>query len=96
MAEVSEIVLRIPGPSEKGFLRRAEAVAKIQEMTVRMRGDNAFTVEVVDAIVDLLVEYAEVPNGADPREAIKDLSQEELMSALNALGGSAEIDEKKE
>ena len=81
-----EVTLTLPGPTEKGFLRRVREVNAILDM-----GNDGISglFSMWEALADYLIAhgYVSVPDGVDPRDAILNLSQDELGRAAGALAG---------
>ena len=85
-----EVKLKIPGPDSPGFLNRAQRASDLQIKLARDLKAETMTVETVTAIADFLKDYVEVPDGEDAREAILNLSQNELDAAMSAMTGAFE------
>ena len=81
-----EVLLNLPGPTEKGFLRRVREVNAILDM-----GNDGISglFSMWGALADYLIGhgYVSAPEGVDLREAILSLSQDELARAAGALAG---------
>ena len=84
--ETIEVTLNLPGPTEKGFLRRVREVNAILDM-----GNDGISglFSMWGALADYLIGhgYVSAPEGVDLREAILSLSQDELARAAGALAG---------
>lgn len=87
---MSEIVIKLPGPDEPGFLRRMHKCRQF------MGGIDAATgfsdvYGAWDAIADWLVMegYVTAPDGVDVHEAMLDMSQNDILVILWALAGIA-------
>jgi len=80
------VTLTLPGPTAKGFLRR---VREVQEIMNLSKEGITGTYEMWEAFADYLIErgYVSVPDGVDEREAICELSQDELSRAVGQLAG---------
>lgn len=79
-------MVRIVPPTRQtpGFAKRSKALMQLQQ---RMRDNDP---EAWDAIVTVLAPYVVEHEGyASAEDALWDLSQEELMSALQALTGNS-------
>lgn len=89
MSEITEITLNLPGPHEKGFLRRIREVK-------RMMDESAGGVESWLALGDYLVEHGmvSVPAGIDPREAIEELTHADMQRAARLLLGNYDDEPK--
>lgn len=82
-----EVTLRLPGPDERGFLRR---IREVQEIMGKARTDGVLGLfDMWDAFAAYLVGrgYVEVPPGIDPRDAVQELSRAELNHAFSVLAG---------
>ena len=84
--DIVEVTLTLPGLTEKGFLRRVREVNAILDM-----GNDGISglFSMWEALADYLIAhgYVSVPDGVDPREAILNLSQDELGRAAGTLAG---------
>ncbi len=89
-----KIEVHVPGPDEPGYLRRMKLLAAVQvkiKSDEREFGANSIAPSTMDAIAELLGPYLVVPEGVDPVEAVWDLSQDQYMSAMDALGGKMTV-----
>lgn len=87
---MNEVILNLPGPDEKGFLRRVSEVRAIMTLT-----DSATVFAMWEAFATYLVGkgYVTAPAGIDPKEAILELSHAELTRIMFTLGGMSFKDE---
>ena len=85
-----EVKLKIPGPDDPGFLRRASRASDLQVKMDRDLKQKTIKVETVSAIADFLKDYIEVPDGTDAKDAVMGLSQNELSNAMSAMAGAFE------
>ena len=95
MTDTIELV--IPGPDSPGYLRRMKSLSEVQiriKSDEREFGENSIHPDTMSAIAELLAPYLVVPEGVDPVEAVWDLSQDQYMEAMDALGGKTTV--KKE
>jgi hypothetical protein len=90
MSEQSEdeitVTLILPGPAEKGFLRRVREVQAIMDLS---KDGITGTYAMWEKFADYLIErgYVSVPEGTDAHDAILELSQDELARAVGQLAG---------
>lgn len=80
-----QITIRIPGPSEPGYLRRSVQLAELQA-TASENDPRALL-----KLVDFLTGFVEAAEGVDAREALLDLSKEEfdaILAEFAAVGKS--------
>ena len=83
----ASVTLRLPGPNERGFLRRIREVQEIMELS---KSDGVLGVFAMwSAFAAWLADrgYVEAPAGVDPHEAVQDLSRGELNHVLNVMAG---------
>ena len=81
------VTLRLPGPNERGFLRRIREVQEIMELS---KSDGVLGVFAMwSAFANWLADrgYVEAPAGVDPHEAVQDLTRAELNHVLNVFAG---------
>ena len=81
------VTLRLPGPNERGFLRRIREVQEIMELS---KSDGVLGVFAMwSAFANWLADrgYVEAPDGVDPHEAVQDLTRGELNHVLNVFAG---------
>ena len=83
----ASVTLRLPGPNERGFLRRIREVQEIMELS---KSDGVLGVFAMwSAFANWLADrgYVEAPTGVDPHEAVQDLTRGELNHVLNVFAG---------
>lgn len=83
----ASVTLRLPGPNERGFLRRIREVQEIMELS---KSDGVLGVFAMwSAFANWLADrgYVEAPAGVDPHEAVQDLTRGELNHVLNVFAG---------
>ena len=81
------VTLRLPGPDERGFLRRIREVQGIMELS---KTDGVLGLFAMwGAFASWLADhgYVETPAGVDPHEAVQELSRSDLNSAITVLAG---------
>ncbi len=81
------VTLRLPGPDERGFLRRIREVQVIMDLS---KSDGVLGVFAMwAAFANWLADkgYVQAPDGIDPREAVQELSRGELNHVLNVMAG---------
>jgi len=84
---MAEIVLRVPGRDEPGYLRRMRAALEIQERLMRGDGGPAL----VDALVEFLLPYVSEPEDRETaREALLDASQTQFDDMVRAVSGGGQ------
>ena len=82
------VTLRLPGPDERGFLRRIREVQTIMDLAKDGGVLSVFTMW--GAFADWLADkgYVQAPAGVDPHEAVQDLTRAELNHVLNVFAGT--------
>ena len=82
------VTLRLPGPDERGFLRRIREVRAIMDLAKDDGVLGVFTMWA--AFADWLADkgYVEAPEGVDPHEAVQELSRGEMNHVLNVFAGT--------
>jgi len=83
----ASVTLRLPGPNERGFLRRIREVQAIMDLS---KTDGVLGVFAMwAAFANWLADKGSVqaPAGVDPHEAVQDLSRGELNHVLNVMAG---------
>lgn len=83
----ASVTLRLPGPNERGFLRRIREVQEIMELS---KSDGVLGVFAMwSAFANWLADrgYVEAPAGVDPHEAVQDLTRGDLNHVLNVFAG---------
>lgn len=82
------VTLRLPGPDERGFLRRIREVQAIMDLAKEDGVLGVFTMW--GAFANWLVDkgYVQASGGLDPREAVQELTRGELNHALNVFAGT--------
>lgn len=81
------VTLRLPGPDERGFLRRIREVQTIMDLS---KSDGVLGVFAMwAAFADWLAGqgYVQAPEGVDPHEAVQELTRGELNHVLNVFAG---------
>lgn len=81
------VTLRLPGPDERGFLRRIREVQEIMELS---KSDGVLGVFAMwGTFANWLADkgYVQSPTGADPHEVVQELSRGELNYVLNVFAG---------
>ena len=81
------VTLRLPGPNERGFLRRIREVQAIMDLS---KSDGVLGVFAMwAAFANWLADkgYVQAPAGVDPHEAVQELSRGELNHVLNVMAG---------
>ncbi len=81
------VTLRLPGPDERGFLRRIREVQAIMDLS---KSDGVLGVFAMwAAFASWLADkgYVQAPAGVDPHEAVQELSRGELNHVLNVFAG---------
>ena len=81
------VTLRLPGPEERGFLRRIREVQAIMDLS---KSDGVLGVFAMwAAFANWLADkgYVQAPDGVDPHEAVQELSRGELNHVLNVMAG---------
>lgn len=80
------VTLTLPGPTERGFLRRVREVQAIMDLS---KDGITGTYAMWEKFADYLVAngYVSAPEGVDAREALLELSQDELSRAVGQLAG---------
>lgn len=81
------VTLRLPGPDERGFLRRIREVQVIMDLS---KSDGVLGVFAMwAAFANWLADkgYVQAPAGVDPHEAVQELSRGELNHVLNVMAG---------
>lgn len=81
------VTLRLPGPEERGFLRRIREVQAIMDLS---KSDGVLGVFAMwAAFAGWLADkgYVQAPDGVDPHEAVQELSRGELNHVLNVMAG---------
>lgn len=81
------VTLRLPGPDERGFLRRIREVQAIMDLS---RTDGVLGVFAMwAAFANWLADkgYVQAPDGVDPHVAVQELSRGELNHVLNVFAG---------
>lgn len=81
------VTLNLPGPEERGFLRRIREVQAIMDLS---KSDGVLGVFAMwAAFANWLADkgYVQAPAGVDPHEAVQDLSRGELNHVLNVMAG---------
>ena len=81
------VTLRLPGPNERGFLRRIREVQAIMDLS---KTDGVLGVFAMwAAFANWLADhgYVEAPPGVDPHDAVQDLTRAELNHVLNVFAG---------
>ena len=81
------VTLNLPGPNERGFLRRIREVQAIMDLS---KSDGVLGVFAMwAAFANWLADkgYVEAPAGVDPHEAVQELSRGELNHVLNVMAG---------
>ena len=81
------VTLRLPGPDERGFLRRIREVQAIMDLS---KSDGVLGVFAMwAAFASWLADkgYVQAPDGVDPHEAVQELSRGELNHVLNVIAG---------
>ena len=95
MSEV-EVRLRIPGPDTPGFLKRATRATQLGTRLERELKKENPSLEIFNDLAEFLSDYLEVPEGVDPKEAVLNLSENELTAAMSALSGAMGDDEEED
>jgi len=83
----ASVTLRLPGPNERGFLRRIREVQEIMELS---KADGVLGVFAMwAAFANWLADkgYVQAPDGVDPHDAVQDLTRAELNHVLNVFAG---------
>jgi len=87
---MKEVVLVIPGKDKPGYLRRAMQIAEIQD---QMRADElnmgGATLETIKSLVGFLSEFVHGLEGDEARDALLNLSENDLMTALEGFKAQA-------
>lgn len=86
-ATSATVTLRLPGPNERGFLRRIREVQAIMDLS---KSDGVLGVFAMwAAFANWLADhgYVEAPPGVDPHEAVQELTRAELNHVLNVFAG---------
>jgi hypothetical protein len=85
---MNEIVVKLPGADAPGFLRRMQKSRSLLNSIDATQGFDA-VYATWDAIVDWLVGegFVMAPDGVDVREAMLDMSQNDIVVILWALAG---------
>lgn len=81
------VTLNLPGPNERGFLRRIREVQAIMDLS---KSDGVLGVFAMwAAFANWLADkgYVQAPAGVDPHEAVQDLTRGELNHVLNVFAG---------
>lgn len=81
------VTLNLPGPNERGFLRRIREVQAIMDLS---KSDGVLGVFAMwAAFANWLADkgYVQAPDGVDPHEAVQELSRGELNHVLNVMAG---------
>lgn len=81
------VTLNLPGPNERGFLRRIREVQAIMDLS---KSDGVLGVFAMwAAFADWLADkgYVQAPAGVDPHDAVQELSRGELNHVLNVMAG---------
>ncbi len=92
--QTPEITINLPGPDAPGYLRRLQKAVEIR----RKLEDGDW--EAWHLFGELLISgnYVTVSDGSDPKEAIQNLSFNELSGALSSMagGGRRPVDPPKD
>lgn len=85
---MSEIIIKLPGADAPGFLRRMQKSRSLLNNIDATQGFDA-VYATWDAIIDWLVGegYVTAPDGLDVREAMLDMSQNDIVIILWSLAG---------
>ena len=86
--EPEDLEFDVPGPNEKGYLKRQHKLTKFMRQFQEMNETKQFDETLVESMVDFLVSFVSVPE--DPEKAedlIWDLSENEYMYVMVSLQG---------
>ena len=79
-----DVILRVPGKDEPGYLRRMIALAEVQDaMRVDQGTHGEISANSLMKMIDFLEPFVEVDG--DAKEVLLDLSEEEYMAMMDAF-----------
>lgn len=86
-----ELVIRPPDRKKKGFLKRQRRLLAFNERWEAAQKSGQMTTELFDEMVDILLEMVVSPvDRTVAREALEDLSEDELNAVFQELKGEVE------